>query len=105
MATLIQIYNARRSNELKARTESALLVASGDVQNEDPGITNHAERLAMANACLSNEAYLQECLNLTMYSVATNANIAADPDAATDNDIQFVVNSQYTNIALNNPPS
>lgn len=105
MATLIQIYNARKDTQLKARTESALLVASLDVQNEDVGTANHTERLAMANKCLTDEPYLLECLSLAMYSVATNSTIAADPENATDNDIQFVVNSQYTNIALNNPPA
>lgn len=105
MATLVQIHNARYNSDLIARSEAALMVASGDVQNEDPGTANHAERLAMANACLSNGTYLAECTSLAMFSVATNATIAADPDNATDNDIQFVVNSVYTNIAVNNPPA
>lgn len=61
--------------------------------NEDAGTSNHANRVLWA------KAVLQEDINGTMVKrltvdCAQNASIAAAGEAATDNDIQFVVNSR-----------
>lgn len=105
MATLEQIHNASVNSALQARTKAAALLACYDIQNEDVGTANHTERLAMANKTLSDEAYRTSVVDALMNSVSTNDDIASDMQNASDNDIKFVVNSQMTNIALNNPPA
>jgi len=105
MATLLEIYNARFEPSLISRAQAAVLNASNDISNEAPETPNHAERLASALACLSAKAgYLNLFTNAIMFPISTNPVIAANPIGATDNDIQFVVNYNYTNIALANPP-
>lgn len=104
-ATLDQIHNARVDNSLITKTESAVLVASRDIINEDPGTADHAVRIAAANACFTNETYLQEFLHGMMYYISTNDTIASNPAGATDGDIQFVVNGNYTIVATAFPPA
>jgi len=104
MTTLIDYYNARRHTGLRSRTEAAILNASRDIQNESGATTNHAERLACANACFTSEQYLQQMVNSFMFDISTNVAIAADPTGALDGDIQFVVNGAYTTQALAHPP-
>ena len=105
MATLTQLYNARHSNELRTKTESAILLTSKYVQAEDPGVTSHAQRLACANACLRNESYLEQIVNVMMFEVGTNDSIASDILAATDNDIKWVVDNIFTSTSLLFPPA
>lgn len=104
-ATLSQIHSARHSSELRAKTESAILVASNNVRNEAPATTNHAERVACANACFTDETYLSTIVSAMMFFIGTNDTIASDIAGATDNDIQFVVDSYYTEIAIAYQPA
>lgn len=87
MATLQEIYDVRYSSgALRARVIGALLVASNDILNN---ASETAARKKWARATLRNpeakiDAFLLRC--------ALNATIAAAGDAATDNDITYVVN-------------
>lgn len=105
MATLVQLYNARHSADLRVRAESAILKASKGVQIEDVGVTNHAERLLCANACLCDESYLQKIVNAMMFEVGTNDTIANNVTAALDSDIQWVVDSAFTAMSVQLPPA
>lgn len=90
MATYMELFNLRYSNlTLRARTAVACVKAAQDVLNEDPGTTDHAKRVAWANAALSDANGMAEKL---MWGVLGNSTIQASGDASTDNDIQFVVN-------------
>jgi hypothetical protein len=105
MATLLQIYNTRTHPNLKVRTSSALLTYAKTIQAESVETLHHAERLAMANACLGNETYLQLITSAAMFEIGTNPTIAADPDNADDNAILYVVNNSLDNLALQHPPA
>jgi hypothetical protein len=105
MATLAQIHNARVSSDLVTKVESAILVASRDIRAEDVATASHATRIAMANKCFTNDVYLQQIVSAMMFYVGTNDTIAANLSGATDNDIQFVVNSIYTDISIVFPPA
>lgn len=105
MATLIQLYNARHSNELRSLTESAILRASKAIQIESAGTAYHAERLACANSCLRDDSYLNQITNAMMFETGTNDTIASNLTAVNDNDVQWVVDTAFTGVALQNPPA
>ncbi len=87
MATLQEIYDVRyASNTLRCRVIGAILVAANDILNN---INETDKRKRWAKASLRNpeakiDAFLLRC--------ALNPTIAAAGDAATDDDIKFVVN-------------
>lgn len=72
-------------------TNSYTATGSGKVS-----FTNNNERLAWAAASLENTPIAGEKF---MWPVSQNATINVDPDNATDNDIQYVVNSNVNNFA------
>ena len=92
MATLIEIHNlAVGAPQLQQRFYAARLRAAWDVRNEDPGTTNHAARIAWANIVLNNYQGSSSFYNYSTF--LANATIQSSGSGATDNDIQFVVNS------------
>jgi len=74
----------------------AVAKAAYDILNEDAGTANHANRVIWANQTLADAKSKAEQM---MWGLVTNATIAAAGDAATDNDIQFVVNSYINSFA------
>jgi len=68
----------------------ACLRAAYDIENEDAGTANHANRLAWASAARLNPKATARAL---VPRVLDNATIAADVENAVDSDVQFVVNS------------
>lgn len=74
---------------LKNRVASAIAKAAQDVLNEDPGTTNHANRVIWANSALLDARSVAERM---MWGVVGNATIQTSGEASTDNDIQFVIN-------------
>lgn len=68
----------------------AVLVAARDIRNEASGTANHANRLQWATEA---EADPTSKVREMRVRILENAPIAADPEAATDNDVQYVVNS------------
>ena len=103
MATYAQIGNAWLTCGTPMRDQwlGGCLKASYDVTNEDPGTANHANRLAWANVILTgtDAAVLAKVNEMIRYALASNATFQADPAAATDNDVAFIVASQLN--ALN----
>lgn len=73
-----------------------MMHAIGDINNEDAGAPDHANRAAWASWANANSAM---AVNPFLWPVSTNPAIVAavtdDPTGATvpDSDIQFVVNS------------
>jgi hypothetical protein len=92
MATLQEIYNLRMSSSLRNRVAAAIAAAAEDVRNEAAATTHHAERFAWATATLESESAPQAEAERAMWIVVQNATIQSAGEAATDNDIQFVVN-------------
>jgi hypothetical protein len=103
MATLADIGNfwATRAGAQYERWLGACLKAAYDVLNEDPGTENHADRLTWANVILGGDdaATAAKVYAHMKYAIASNATIQGNPDGASDNDIQFVVNSQLNTLA------
>jgi len=74
----------------------ACLKAAADIRNEDAGTANHANRLIWAQAVEQDpEAKTREM----RYRIMENATVQAAPTEATDNDVQFVVNSLIDDFA------
>lgn len=90
MATLTAIYNLRGSGALKARVTAAIAKAAQDVITEAANTPSHTERLAWAKKSLLNADAAAEEM---MWAVVGNASIQATGEACSDNDVQFVVNS------------
>ena len=92
MATLREIHGlAVGSPELQQRFFAARLKAAWDIRNEPSNTPGHAQRLTWANAVLTSYQGAS-----TFYDYATflsNPTIQTAGNEATDNDIQFVVNS------------
>lgn len=79
----------------------ACLVAAYAILNEAAETENHADRLVWANVMLGTDAAAVQAKVTAMmkYAIASNATLQADPVGASDNDIQFIVNSQINIMA------
>lgn len=89
MATLQEYYDLYVNPEnLKNRTQSAMLKLAAYIMIEADTVEHHARRLQWArNTMADNDKYLEEIWT----AVAYNATIAASGESATDNDIEYVV--------------
>lgn len=97
MATLLEVYNLRvTSSLLRNRVAAAVAKAAMDVLNEDAGTTNHAARLVWAQDALVNA---ETVAGRMMWGVLGNGTIQNAGEAATDNDIQYVVNGLINTFA------
>lgn len=101
MATLIEKWHARRADSnLAKQVESAVFAAAYDVRNEDALTPNHATRLAWALAVRDLDGVeLEKSVKQGLMACLDNPTIGGNPDAATDNDVQFVINSAVNDLA------
>lgn len=84
---------------LRKQVAVALHKAAQDVVNEDPETANHGNRLAWARKVTQGaDAPVTESARW-IWAVLENATIQAAPTEATDNDVQFVVNSIVNTMA------
>jgi len=88
---LAELHDAlNREGTFWKKVAGATWQAARDIEAEDAGTANHANRLIWADEAKANrKAKALEMLG----EVLENATLAADPEGAADNDIQFVVNS------------
>ena len=78
---------------LRKQVAVAFFKSAVDILNEDSATVNHYNRLAWARKVTdSNTAPMSEAARW-IWKVLENASIQASPTTATDNDVQFVVNS------------
>lgn len=89
------IYNAATVADHSLRKQIAVAIhkAAVDVGNEAENTANHANRLHWANQVLANNEGPQQMAGRWIWKVLENATIQSAPAAATDSDVQFVVNS------------
>lgn len=87
------------TNDLHKKANRAIDKAARDVINEDPGTTNHANRLVWAVHIRKSIDNMQAMTRRWMVAVLDNATVAAAGNAATDNDVQFVVNALVDTMA------
>jgi len=97
LATYLELYALRYSDELKKRVTAAVAIAAQQVLAEDSGTANHANRVIWANEALTDAQLMTEKI---MWRVLGNATIAASGLASTDGDLQFVVNSLIDFVAV-----
>jgi hypothetical protein len=100
---LVDIYNcwAAQSGTLRAKFIAACLKASYDILNEDAGTENHANRVTWANSIINGTvaAVEEKASQHLRYAMASNATLQSACEAATDNDVIFIVNSQINTFA------
>ena len=93
----LDTYNLANNADFRARIVVALAKAAYDITNEDSGTTSHTARLTWAKATLKDpEPVVTQMVWLAMQ----NATILSSGLSSTDNDIQFVVNSNINNLAV-----
>jgi predicted metal-dependent HD superfamily phosphohydrolase len=96
----VVIYNAAidEAGTLRKQVSVAIRKAATDVRAEDPQTANHARRLQWANQSLTSSG-ISSMTDSMIWFVLENATIQANPGAATDSDVQFVVNSLVNQFA------
>ena len=94
------IYDAAvaADSTLRKQVSTALHIAAVNVRNEDSQTANHARRLQWSKQVLS-QGGIDSMATAMIWSVLENATIQANPAAATDSDVQFVVNSLVNQFA------
>jgi trehalose-6-phosphatase len=97
MAEYVDIYYLMHSDgDLWRRVEVAAFRTACDIINEDTATPNHTNRVIWAKQALANPAAKAAEMK---YAVLQNATIMAAGNDATDNDVQFVVNSVIDSFA------
>jgi hypothetical protein len=95
-STLEDMYIIYTNDYLRNRTHGAMMKAAFDIINESPSTEKHDIREELAGLVLSNpDSYL----NSFMFFISTNATVQSTGPQATDNDIQYIVNSNWNNVA------
>lgn len=101
--SLVSIYNcwAGQGGLLKAKFIGACLTSAYAVLNEAGGTTNHANRLIWANTILSGTVAQVEdkAMQMLRYAIASNSTLQSAGEAATDNDVLYIVASQIDTFA------
>ncbi len=90
------VFNAATTDPIFRRFQAACLVAAKDIKAESSNTPNHEQRVGWADAVLQlspGESAFRVYRHLR-YAIATNSAFQAAGDQVTDNDIQFIVNSQ-----------
>lgn len=96
---LIDQYKIANNTTMIQRVSQAAQKSARDIITEDPGTTNHAERLKLAIDVIKNIGEWQ-----TVFStyVAANATVQSAGGAATDSDLQYVCSTEFpwTSVAV-----
>lgn len=95
--SLLSIYALKSNDEFKERVASAIAKAAYDILNENPATTHHTERVAWAKTAMKDACIVAEQI---LWTVVQNATLQSSGLDSTDNDIQYVVNSNIDNFAL-----
>lgn len=90
---------ATTTNDLHKKAARAIDKAARDVINEDPGTENHAVRYVWACRVRQHPDNIIAEAHQWMPAVLDNATVAAAGNAATDNDVQFVVSGLVNTMA------
>jgi hypothetical protein len=93
----LDLITAARDDSFAARVAFCLMVAALNVGNEDPGTSNHANRLAFAQRVLKGEVNSKlAAAAVIAYNGTIQGEINGTPVAkgsnVSDGDLQFVVN-------------
>lgn len=94
MATLLEQYELRFSETLRKRLTAAFTNAARDIMNEAVNTPNHANREAWARTVLTDANAAEFEARTHQWRLLLNASVAASGEAATDNDLTYVVVSE-----------
>jgi hypothetical protein len=85
---------------LRKQVAAAIAIAAKQVWDEDPATENHVKRMRWAKSVRLNgdQGPILEAASM-IWLVLENATIQASPTTATDNDVQFVVNSLIDSVS------
>lgn len=90
MATYTELYDLHNNSALKNRVSVACIIAAEVVMNEDPGTTNHANRLPWAASVLAGPQV--EATRMYWALLAANKDMTIDNiQKATDAQVQTQV--------------
>lgn len=93
----LEMYNLISSDgDLWRKAAIACFKAAVDVINEDPGTSNHANRVIWANQVFTDPIVKAKEMK---YGILQNATVQTLGNSTTDNDIQFVVNGLINSYA------
>jgi len=90
---------ADNANDIHKKVARAIDLAARDVINEDEGTANHAIRIVWAQWMRADPDRVIAEAHRAMLRVLDNATVSAAGNTATDNDVQFVVNSIVNTMA------
>ena len=94
---------ADETNDLHKKVARGLDKAARDIINEDPGTENHVNRIRWAKGIRKNPDTVIGEAHRAMVYILDNATVAAAGNAATDNDVQYVVNGIVDTLAEGAP--
>lgn len=94
MATYQELHILRTHSGLLSRFVVAVEIAASQIVSEDPQTENHAARMDWAKRALLQDAKSQYYATIILrLAVAENGALQEAGPAASDNDVQFIVNS------------
>lgn len=94
MATYSELYSLRHNASLRQKVIVAIAIAADTIRSEDPGVTNHANRLTWAATAFSNPIGKVDQVwwaVLAANKAATVAAITGATDAAFQTNVDAVV--------------
>lgn len=104
MSDSLILSNASKHSDVQARVRFRAIAKAMDVANEDPGITNHAERLVLARRILQDMVSLSGLCAVVLTNSTIGAAVSASPadpgNALVDGDVDFQLGSVWDTLAL-----
>ena len=92
MASYEEIFDLRNYSPLKNKVTTAVLIAAETIINEDPGTTNHANRLTWAKKVFTNPRVEADRMFMAMLAANKDATVS-NIQNATDASIQTNVDA------------
>lgn len=92
MATYAELFDLLNDAALRNKVAVAVMIAADTVRQEDPGTTNHANRLLWAKDALTNPKTMAQRMYPALLAV-NNTLTVAQIQGATDAGIQSTVNN------------
>lgn len=92
MATYAELFDLRANDGLRNKIAVACVIAAGNIRTEDPGTTNHANRLTWAAAVFTDP--IREATRMMWAVLAQNSTLSVGQiTGASDANIQTAVNA------------
>jgi hypothetical protein len=102
MSLSVIISALQPSGNLLGRFQAQLLIESGVILSEDSEVTNHTNRVTLANKLLASDTFLLSAASrLRSRALAVNTTAQAKGNDLTDGEIEYIIRStQLTDQAI-----